>query len=79
MKMHIWNKTIYPTYGDAKIHGALYECEVDAELEDVRRYGFNCGVIADAMEIVVAALNCFNVEKYFGAVIIQNGKIYAEY
>ena len=79
MKLHIWNRKIYPTYEDAKMHGALYECEAPADLDEVRRYGFSSGVLADAMETVETTLRCLNVESSFGAVIIKKGKTIVEY
>ena len=79
MKLHIWNRKIYATYEDAKMHGALYECEAPADLDEVRRYGFSSGVLADAMETVETALRCLNVESRFGAVITKKGKTIVEY
>jgi hypothetical protein len=76
MEIHFWNREIYPTYAEAKAAGALHECDAPAHEDEFHRYGWRGGALADAMQALVTALTCLNVEAYLDAVLVDGENIY---
>lgn len=61
MEMHFWNRDHYKTFEDAKSSGALYTCDAPLDEDQFDRWGFEGGILCDAMQAVFAALRCAGV------------------
>ena len=74
MQLHFFNTDSYKTYEDAKAANAIYSCDAPAFDDEVHRYGFNGGVLCDAMQAVYTALECLGMQKSIDAVLIDGDK-----
>jgi len=73
MELHFYNREYHPTYDAAKKAGAIYICEAPLDEDQFDRWGFEGGILADAMQAVYTALECANMHTYITAVVVKNG------
>jgi len=71
MQLQFWNTEYYKSYGEAKAAEALYVCDAPAHSDEVERWGFNGGVLCDAMQAVIAALDCVGLSGSVDAVLVD--------
>lgn len=69
--LHFYNRSTYPTYEAAKADGAVYVCEAPADESQVDSWGFNGGILCDAMNAVQAALQCAGFTDSMEAVLFD--------
>ena len=74
MELHFFSSYLYQTYEDAKAANAIYSCDAPAFDDEVYRYGFNGGVLCDAMQAVITALKCIGMQGSIDAVLIDGDK-----
>jgi hypothetical protein len=69
--LHFYNKTKFETYEAAKEAGEVVICEAPADEDQVDSWGFDGGVLCDAMQVVNAVLKCAKVTDCFDAVLFD--------
>lgn len=60
MQLAFWSSDSFSSYEVAKAAGGVHYCDAPAYEDEVRRYGFNGGILCDAMQAVWTALACAN-------------------
>lgn len=75
MRLDFWSTDQYSSYEVAKAAGGVYSCDAPAFDDEVDRWGFNGGVLCDAMDAVYTALRCAGVAGTVHAVLVDGDKI----
>ena len=75
MKLHFWNVDNHETYAAAFATGEYYECNAPAYEDEVDRWGFNGGILCDAMQAITTALDCVGMGGSINAALVIDGKV----
>ena len=73
MQLAFWSTDSFSSYEVAKAAGGVYTCDAPAYDDEVARYGFNGGILCDAMNAVWAALRCVGATGVKAVLIDDNG------
>ena len=69
--LHFYNRTKYASLDEAKAANAVVICEAPADEDQVDLWGFDGGILCDAMQTVNAVLECAQVNDSFDAVLFD--------
>lgn len=75
MRLDFWSTDSYSSYEVAKAAKGVYSCDAPAYDDEVDRWGFNGGVLCDAMQAVHTALKCVGVAGSVQAVLVDGDKL----
>jgi hypothetical protein len=71
MKLHFYNATRYASYEEAKAANDVHVCEAPADEDQVDSWGFDGGILCDAMQAVNTALECAGFKDKMEAVLFD--------
>ena len=69
--LHFYNGTRHASYEAAEAAHEVYICDAPADEDQVYKWGFNGGILCDAMEAVQAALECAGFTDSMEAVLFD--------
>jgi hypothetical protein len=69
--LHFYNRTRFESYEAAKKAKAVFICEAPADVGQVDSWGFDGGILCDAMQAVNAALQCAEFTDSLEAVLFE--------
>lgn len=75
MELHFFNSDVYPTYEAAKADKAIYKCDAPLDEDQFDQWGWDGGILCDAMQAVQAALECVNMHTKVEIVLVDRGKV----
>jgi hypothetical protein len=75
MQLHFYNTEQYPTYEAAKDAGAIFKCDAPMDEDQFDNWGFDGGILCDAMQAVDAALRCVGKSGIIDAVLVDRGTV----
>ena len=73
MQLAFWSTDSFSSYEVAKSAGGVYTCDAPADEDEVARWGFTGGILADAMDAVHTALQCVGATGVKAVLIDDNG------
>jgi hypothetical protein len=71
MTLHFYNATRHASYEAADAAQEVFVCEAPASEDQVASWGFNGGILCDAMNAVQAALQCAGFTDSMNAVLFE--------
>lgn len=78
MQLHFWSTDSYTSYDEAKASNGIYRCDAPVDPDQFHSWGFDGGILCDAMQAVWTALDCVGMARSVKVVLVDGDKIYHE-